>query len=144
MSDNPIFIELAKITYYFLGFSAFEIIISIPFDIEVGGQIRSRISNRFASTLPFAVFALVVAVILFYVDDYFGDTVKESLSNFGNTLLPLSVFSVSFFMFYLSRVMLHRRWLFPLTISSLIISIVSLIFTIIMFTGGNELNLIQK
>ena len=138
LSESPIYLPLAKVTYYFFSVIALEILISIFFIVE-GGTIRSRFSRRYQTTVTFVSVFLIIATAYFLFEEFASNFIRDYLVGLQNVLYPLSVLSVSFSAFYLTRVILGRRWRFPLTLSTLSICLMSLGITLYMISNNGIL-----
>lgn len=129
MTATPLYNELANFTYFFFQLTSLEILVSLVFTVDHHNNIRLRFArgqNHFKKTFLFVGVVILMAIGYYYVDKQFSESSIELLASFDYKLLALSVASVSFFAFYLTKVGLGRRWKFPVTYTTLSIFFISI------------------
>lgn len=138
MSDNPVFLELARAIYWFGTLLSFEIVFSILYQVD-DGRISSRRSGRFSNTTKFLIVFILLGLGLYLLDRYLSEFTISFLSDFENTLIPILFAVVSFDVFYACFFILGRSITFRDTITTLLMTIIGGIFAVIMFLNGNKL-----
>lgn len=129
MTSVTSYYELANFTYYFFQLISLEILVSTVFMIDEHNNIRLRFergTHQFKKTSFFVGIVILLAVGSYYLDKQFSTLIIELLASFDYKLMALSVAAISFFAFYLSKVVLSRRWHLPFTYITLSIFVISI------------------
>ena len=138
MSPDPIFVELARFTYFLANVDFFGIVFSIFYSIN-NGNIWSHISKQNVGARHFLIIFLIGLLIYFLGDRFLSEPIISFISNLENTGLPLSVFTFSFVAFYVLKVIARRRLRFPDVKITLSITIISAVITVVMLLNDNKL-----
>lgn len=121
--------ELANITYYFFQLISLELVISTVFTVDDRNNVRWRFergSGHFKKTSLFVGIVILMATGAYYADKQFSGSIIELLASFDYRLIALSVASISFFAFYMTKVVLGRRFRLPVTYITLSIFAISI------------------
>lgn len=141
MIEIEILNELADFTYFYFGLVALEIFVSIFFQFGNNNTITWRFGgNQFIKTTTLISGFVIISYVYYMGDKLLEPLIIEKLVSLELSLIPLSVLSISFSVFYLVKVILERRWMFRPILALLSTMIVSLLITIVMVLNDNSIN----
>lgn len=136
MELQLIYQEFAKITYYVIGVIALQIVGSGIFKLDENFTVKPVIGggNKFEKTSRLVVSVLTVIFGYYFFSRVFDDYNTDFLLKFEYLLFPLFFALTSFFIFYLLKVNIRRRWRFPLVKLTLIpLFVFSIIFGVLLY-----------
>ncbi len=126
---------IANLAYAGIDLVAYELIFTIVFRVK-NGRVKFFFDwlfglSKFVSTTIYAFVTIVLGVIYFFVSGFFQDKVISILTNAQWATIPVLIAIYSFFVFWLAKLTLGRKWRLSIVWISLVIFIISFIVSIL-------------
>lgn len=114
----PIYETFASLTFATIDLIAFEILL-LSIIIVDDGKIKLTFDflsgmSSYRNTYYYVFPALILGIIYFYLANMFQETIISYISLLEWKTMPLFISSVSFAIFWMTKISLGRRWIFPL------------------------------
>lgn len=118
---------IAQLIYAILDIIGIEIILTAMFKVNKKGSIKLRTDNEFQPTSLFVYGVLIISVAYFFLSNRVQDNVISIFVTEGWKTIPLLGAAASFAVFWLTKIMLGRRWDFKMVWMSLVVLVLCLL-----------------
>lgn len=122
---------LASLTYSIISIIVLEIAVSAVYSIDDDGNIKltfGRIigDTKYKSSAMFVYYTLFIGIAINSLDSAFQPMIVSKISAIGLETIPLFFASLSFSIFWLTKIFLGRRWKHKMVQMSIIIFVLSI------------------
>ncbi|MDE1819077.1 MAG: hypothetical protein KGI19_10800 [Thaumarchaeota archaeon] len=113
--------NLANITFILFDMLGGSMILTIIFNVDSEDNIHTRFSDgEYKKTWIYISIIVLISIGLAYFSQYTHDQAITFFQSIKLQLVPLFGFALSSVFFWNSKILLGRRWLFPVSLISLI------------------------
>ncbi len=133
-----IFTALSYVVFALIDIFCFEVILSLIFRVDNHGGIKFTFDgglSQYRKTSLFVIVFLTVALIAFVISNLIQGWAISFLSGLKFKLIPLLIMLFGLSIFWITKVILGRKWKFPLVIISILLSLVGLLILILTYLG---------
>ena len=130
---------LADFSYFWFGLISFELVISFFYKFTKDGRPIARWDHRFKGTTSVITVIIIIGALYYFGDVFLHDYIVTLFASLDITTFPLAIFSISFFAFYTTKIMLRNKAGHPAMKAIISICIISAIATVLLFINGNKI-----